>query len=98
MFCYSTQRVSVRTDSDKLDNFNPLKCDATKCYLEHYANSVVLTHFLNFGTLAEKHQAQKELEICERKMKYWKRQPHFNMDLAVTGIERLSKGCVRQRC
>lgn len=89
-FCYDTTRVSVRTESGP-SNFDPLRCDAVKAYMRHYENSLFLTFMSNNGTLDEKHQAKKEMEICERKMKYWERQPHFNGSEANTKKARLHK-------
>lgn len=58
--------------------FDPMRCNAVKCYMRHFNNSLYLTFMLANGTTTEKHDASKELEICERKMKYWERQPHFD--------------------
>lgn len=89
-FCYDTTRISVRTDQGPM-NFDPMRCNATKCYLDHYKNFLVLDFIAKNGTLHEKAQARREIEVCERKMTYWKRQPHFNADLAVTEKARLHK-------
>lgn len=77
MFCYETSRVSVRTGENGPLNFDPLRCDAVKAYMKHYENFLFLDFMVQNGTIAEKHQASKELEICKRKMKFWERQPHF---------------------
>ena len=71
MLCYSD---SVSTGAA---GFDPMKCNAVKCYMEHYHNSLYLTFMLQNGSTIEKHEASKEMEICERKMKYWQNQPHF---------------------
>ena len=57
--------------------FDPTRCDAVKLYMKHYNNALYLTFMLSNGTTVEKHEASKEMVICERKMKYWERQPHF---------------------
>ena len=76
MFCYEISRVSVRTEIGS-SNFDPSKCNAVKCYLDHYRNFLFLDFMIQKGTIAEKHQAGKEMEICKRKMKFWARQPNF---------------------
>ena len=89
-FFYSTERVSVRTDLPNTA-FDPLKCDAVKCYLEHFQNELTLTWFADHGTMKEKQQAQAELEICRRKMAYWRRQPHFVQARATEAINTLKR-------
>lgn len=90
MFCYETTRVSVRTDIADF-GFDPTRCDATKCYLEHYQNFLTLHWFADHGTIHEKKQANEELEICRRKMKYWERQPHFEHDRAIRAKNELKQ-------
>lgn len=58
-------------------SFDPSKCNAVKCYLEHFGNSLYLSFMLANGTFKEKHEASLELPICERKMEYWQRQSNF---------------------
>lgn len=57
--------------------FDPLRVNAVKAYMKHYDNYLYLTFMLSSGNVVEKHQASKELAICERKLEYWRRQPHF---------------------
>lgn len=83
MFCYETSRVSVRTGVDGPSNFDPMRCNAVKCYMDHYKNLLVLDHFSKHGTMKERAQADAEIEICKRKMKFWARQPHFDKDEAI---------------
>lgn len=93
MFFYETKKISVSTNEPNDFTFNPLNCDATKCFTEHYMNSLVLTFMANNGTIFEKNQAIKELEICERKMKYWKKQPHFNEKEALEFMKKHKVAC-----
>lgn len=58
-------------------SFNPAKCNANDQWLKHFKNSLYLSFMLKHGNRVERHQASKELVICERKMAYWSRQPHF---------------------
>ena len=90
-FCYDTTRVSVRTGNDCASNFDPLKCDAVKCYMTHYQNFLTLDWFAKHGTIHEKHQANRELEICRRKMKYWERQPHFSSAEAIRKKQEMNR-------
>lgn len=73
------------------NGFNPLKCDAVKCWLKHFENSLMLQFFIMNGTMKEKHEASKELNICNRKMEYWKRQPHFNQNDASNSAQKLKQ-------
>lgn len=45
-------------------------------YLKHYDNLLFLQFVLDHkgSDRVEKHQARKEVVICERKLKYWERQ------------------------
>jgi hypothetical protein len=63
------------------------RVDATKKYLEHYSNSLVLTVMVREGV--EKHQALKELTACERKMRFWETKPNFDRDRMVRGCQEL---------
>ncbi len=62
----------------KFTGFNPAKCNATKVYMTHYANSLYLKFMLAKGNRIERYQAVKELAICDRKLLYWQRQSNFN--------------------
>lgn len=78
MLCYeeNTKRMEK--------SFDPLRCDAVGSWGKHFFNSLYLTFMLQNGTMSERHQASKELPICERKMKYWERQPHFDRQQSAT--------------
>lgn len=82
MFFYETQTISVRSYRDD-KGFDPSRCDATKCYIGHYYNFLALSHIATYGNMKERAQASAELEICKRKMRYWKRQPHFDHEQAL---------------
>lgn len=66
----------------KFAGFNPAKCNATRVYMTHYANSMYLKFMLAKGDRIERHQASCELLICDRKLKYWERQSNFNENQA----------------
>lgn len=80
MFFYETSRVSVRTGQDGPSNFDPARCNAVKCYMDHYKNLLVLDFMSKNGDFKERAQANAEMEICKRKMQFWARQPHFVQD------------------
>jgi hypothetical protein len=65
--------------------------DAVHYWGKHFANSLLLKFFLSSGTTAEKIQAQKELEMCERKMKFWEHHINFDKGVALKVAERLKK-------
>lgn len=69
------------------------EADGTKAYVSHYDNLL----FLRFvaenerSTFAEKRQAEKEMLICERKLKWWERHPNYNQKEALRQIEQRKK-------
>lgn len=65
--------------------------DATKVCLNHYRNMLYLTFMSNNGNIVEKHQANKELDICRRKIKFWKRQNNFCDDVFTSAAEKENK-------
>jgi len=65
--------------------------NAVANWARHYANSLMLTFFLNNGTTAEKLQAQKEFVVCERKMKFWEHHANFDKNEAVKVAESTKK-------
>ena len=82
MYCYDTTRVSVNTNKEGPSNFDPARCDAVKSYMTHYSNFLVLDFMSKHGDFKERAQADAEILICNRKMKFWERQPHFFKDEA----------------
>lgn len=65
--------------------------DALGFWEKHYANSLLLKFFLTQGTTQEKLQAQKEMAICERKMKHWEHHRNFDHAEAIKIAERQKK-------
>lgn len=52
--------------------------DATKHWLRHFSNSLILSRIGQVSTDArEKIQASKELVVCARKMRFWERHPRY---------------------
>ena len=65
--------------------------DATIMYMKHYENSLFLSIFLKNGTMSEKHRASKELEICDRKLSFWRRQKTYDHKCALEKMNEMKK-------
>ena len=62
----------------------------TACYLKHYENMLYLRFIAeNSDDRLEKHQAEKEMRICQRKLDYWARL--YNHDEALKGMQALKQ-------
>lgn len=73
MFFYS--------DNDKSSvSFSISDLDASIMYMKHYRNFLFLDFMANNGSFKEKGEALKEIEICKRKMNFWKKKPDFNKE------------------
>lgn len=64
---------------------------ATRKFLEHFSNMLMLKFFWQEGTHPERFQVDKEIVICERKLTYWKRHPNWNIDEVTRGIEQMKR-------
>lgn len=71
MFCYSEKSAAPAHPIDVW------KMNAVEAYMRHFENFLFLDFMLNNGNDAEKRQSSVEMEICERKMKFWERHPNF---------------------
>ena len=73
MFFYSdTEKSSFK------GSFNASKYDPNDMICKHLENYFFLKFILlKSEDRIEKHQASKELDICERKMNFWKKQSSF---------------------
>ena len=88
MFFYSDTEKSSFKGSFNASNYNPN--DMICKHLENY-------FFLKFILLKsedriEKHQASKELDICERKMNFWKKQSSFHLTHPEVTARRIKAG------
>jgi hypothetical protein len=72
-------------------NISVDKMDGTKAYLRHYGNKRALTFFAERGSPVERWQAEKELVICERKLKFWEKHPNFVGETARAGMEKINR-------
>ena len=68
-----------------------LSCmDATRIWLGHFSNSLILSAIQQKPRdFSERHQATKELTICERKMTFWRRHPNFDQQKASSEAQKL---------
>lgn len=67
------------------------RLDATECYMTHLNNYFYLKFMQTNGTFKEKSQATIELDICERKMKFWERNPEFDKSIADAEMKSLKR-------
>lgn len=85
MFIYSDTQpfTGAPIDTDRMN--------ASDAYLRHFDNFLILHLFAREGTFQERAQAEKELQICRRKMKFWKRKANFSAEVVQKGKERRLK-------
>jgi len=75
---YSDKKSEGDFSWGSVSRLNPNSCWAT-----HYYNRVVLAHISRATKdFNEKQQAEKEIEIADRKMKFWERMDGFILDSA----------------
>ena len=65
------------------------KMNPNSAWANHYYNRKVLEHIARATKdYAEKHQAEKEIAIAERKMAFWERLPDFAVDNAKSIVKK----------
>ena len=66
--------------------------NANVAYMRHYDNYLYLNFVMQFsGSHTEVHQAQKELAICERKLRHWYQHRNFQLAAVLPLIEKAKK-------
>lgn len=71
---------------------NLTNADATKNYLIHYGNELLLTFLANHSDdRIERAQAAKEIEIAQRKQKFWRAHHNYDHAVALRAIDKLKK-------
>jgi len=70
---------------------NPAQINANRAARNHFENSMFLSFMLLKGTFIEKGRAAKELDICERKIKYWKSRSDFVEDTFTEDCVKIKK-------
>lgn len=84
---YGSETASRRDfDAASLARMNP-----NTMWAKHYDNFLFLDFMARNGTFVERHQAQKEIEIAKRKMKFWKHRPTFSVEVARAYQEKANK-------
>lgn len=75
MYFYSDTAPRGQSDIDVW------KMNGSAAYLRHFDNFLILTVFAKEGTREERAQAEKELLICGKKLRFWERHPKFDAAL-----------------
>jgi len=65
--------------------------NGTAAYLRHYGNLLFLDFMARNGTRVEKHQAEKEMVICRRKLAFWEKHPKYDHAEALKGMQDLKR-------
>jgi len=84
------------TASSKFEgSFDPYRYDGVKQYEKHFSNLMYLDFIAvnSRSTFAEKRQAEAEIEIAKRKLKYWKRiaDSQGRSDAVLSAIQKVKK-------
>lgn len=69
------------------------RMNASTVYLKHFENLMFL-EFVSRNpvtTFSEKRQAEKEIEICRKKLVWWKRHPLFDEKIVESGTTKIKK-------
>jgi hypothetical protein len=87
MICYNTEPQPYSGKPFQYESYQ-----ANKHYQTHYYNYLVLD-FISKSTndRAERAQALRELDICERKMLFCRRHPNFDSKLAEQHVLELKR-------
>jgi hypothetical protein len=67
------------------------RINANGSYLRHYENSLLLQFMMQNGTMKERADASKEMNICQRKMERMEKHPNFDWDVVLPEIQKLKK-------
>jgi hypothetical protein len=69
-----------------------LKQNATKHYLRHYSNMLILQAMEKAPKDANEHRrVNKEIQICQKKLDYWQKHANFNHQEATEGCLELKR-------
>ena len=73
-FCYKVKNVAEPYSAEPY-GFDPYKYSGSRQYATHFGNLCYLTFIANHSgtSFSEKKQANEEMLIAKRKMKYWER-------------------------
>jgi len=70
--------------------FDPRRIDPNKGYLRHYDNYLLLRFTQVNGTTLEKAQATRELDVCERKLRWHRGHPAFDAAMVDAECRRMA--------
>jgi hypothetical protein len=83
------------SDSKFEGSFDPYRYDGVKQYEKHFSNLMHLDFIAmnSLSTFAEKRQAETEIEIAKRKLKYWKRiaDVQGGSDAVIQAVQKVKK-------
>lgn len=85
MYFYSDTAVREHTD------INVWKMNGSKAYLRHFSNYLFLNFVSVKGTREERASVEKEIQLCERKLKFWERHPNFDPAFVQAEKEKMIK-------
>jgi hypothetical protein len=82
-------------DDDPGRVFHPsiaLRMDPTRQYLKHYDNLMYLTWIRTYSDRPlERYRANKEISVCERKLKYWSERAGYDAVLSLRGVDQIKR-------
>lgn len=67
------------------------RINPNNAWKKHYENYLYLQFMQQRGDRLERLQATKELDIAEKKMKYWENRPNFDKSLSLRDAEKLNR-------
>jgi hypothetical protein len=87
MYFYSS------TGGERGGNVVPFhRMNANKHYLTHFANMMFLKFVVEADPdRANRHQANIEIPMCEKKLTYWSRHPNFERDIVDRDVQRMKR-------
>jgi hypothetical protein len=87
--------IYTTSDSKFTGTFDPYRYDGAQQYEKHFGNLMYLEFIAmnRLSTFTEKRQAESEIEIAKRKLKYWKRitESQGNSEALISAIQRVKK-------
>lgn len=84
--------------SENVGNVDIWRMNGTTAYVNHYDNLLFLQFILHnpLSSEVERRQARKEMEICEKKLEFWRRHPNYVHEEALRRVNDLKKNWQQQ--
>lgn len=76
---------------------NTDRMDPNAAYLRHYDNLLFLDFMAENGSREERWQAEREMEICRRKMNFWKHHRNFDAQMVLKEREKRNQQWKREK-